>query len=100
MSAPEEVLKLVERFALHLDSYSHGAKIEEKPEVRKAGGVYYTPTYIYPNLHRRLHFVRHTLGKPLGEATGRATGSDTVPGSATIPNRPSLGSATVPVAAA
>ena len=25
---------------------SHQAKIEEKPEVRKAGGVYYTPTYI------------------------------------------------------
>ena len=24
----------------------HQAKIEEKPEVRKAGGVYYTPTYI------------------------------------------------------
>ena len=22
------------------------AKVEEKPEVRKAGGVYYTPTYI------------------------------------------------------
>lgn len=25
---------------------SHQAKIEEKPEVRKAGGVYYTPQYI------------------------------------------------------
>ena len=24
----------------------HQAKIEEKPEVRKAGGVYYTPAYI------------------------------------------------------
>ena len=24
----------------------HHAKVEEKPEVRKAGGVYYTPTYI------------------------------------------------------
>ncbi len=24
----------------------HQAKVEEKPEVRKAGGVYYTPTYI------------------------------------------------------
>ena len=24
----------------------HRAKVEEKPEVRKAGGVYYTPTYI------------------------------------------------------
>jgi adenine-specific DNA-methyltransferase len=25
---------------------AHQAKIEEKPEVRKAGGVYYTPQYI------------------------------------------------------
>src|SRR5207244_7479933 len=24
----------------------HRAKVEEKPEVRKAGGVYYTPAYI------------------------------------------------------
>jgi type I restriction-modification system DNA methylase subunit len=24
----------------------HQAKVEEKPEVRKAGGVYYTPTYV------------------------------------------------------
>jgi restriction-modification enzyme MmeI-like protein/type I restriction and modification enzyme subunit R-like protein len=34
----------------------HQAKIEEKPEVRKAGGVYYTPTYIVD------HIVRATLG--------------------------------------
>ena len=25
---------------------NHSAKIELKPEVRKAGGVYYTPEYI------------------------------------------------------
>ena len=24
----------------------HRAVVEEKPEVRKAGGIYYTPTYI------------------------------------------------------
>lgn len=30
---------------IHLTS-EHRVKIEEKPEVRKAGGVYYTPTYI------------------------------------------------------
>lgn len=30
---------------IHLTS-DHKARIEEKPEVRKAGGVYYTPTYI------------------------------------------------------
>jgi hypothetical protein len=33
----------------------HQAKVEEKPEVRKAGGVHYTPTYI----------VRNTVGKLL-----------------------------------
>ena len=25
---------------------SHQAKVEDKPEVKKAGGVYYTPQYI------------------------------------------------------
>ena len=25
---------------------SHRSAIEEKPEVRKAGGVYYTPTFV------------------------------------------------------
>jgi hypothetical protein len=31
----------------------HQAKVEEKPEVRKAGGVHYTPQYI----------VKNTVGK-------------------------------------
>jgi hypothetical protein len=35
----------------------HQAKIEDKPEVRKAGGVYYTPTYIVE------YIVRNTVGK-------------------------------------
>ncbi len=35
---------------------SHQAKVEEKPEVRKAGGVYYTPTYIVD------YIVKHTVG--------------------------------------
>jgi type I restriction-modification system DNA methylase subunit len=35
----------------------HHAKIEEKPEVRKAGGVYYTPTYIVD------YIVKNTVGK-------------------------------------
>ena len=39
----------------------HHAVVEEKPEVRKAGGVYYTPTYIVD------YIVRHTLGPLLGE---------------------------------
>jgi len=38
----------------------HHAKVEEKPEVRKAGGVYYTPTYIVD------YIVRQTVG-PLVE---------------------------------
>jgi hypothetical protein len=37
----------------------HQAKVEEKPEVRKAGGVYYTPTYIVD------YIVKNTLGKML-----------------------------------
>jgi len=37
----------------------HRAKIEEKPEVRKAGGVYYTPTYIVD------YIVEQTVGKLL-----------------------------------
>ncbi len=37
------------------------AKVEEKPEVRKAGGVYYTPTYIVD------YIVKHTVGKLLEE---------------------------------
>ena len=35
----------------------HRAKVEEKPEVRKAGGVYYTPTYIVD------YIVKNTVGK-------------------------------------
>jgi hypothetical protein len=34
----------------------HQAKVEEKPEVRKAGGVYYTPTYIVD------YIVKNTVG--------------------------------------
>lgn len=37
----------------------HRANIEEKPEVRKAGGVYYTPAYIVD------YIIKHTLGKLL-----------------------------------
>ena len=36
---------------------SHHAKIEEKPEVRKAGGVYYTPQYVVD------YIVKNTVGK-------------------------------------
>ncbi|MGA2533691.1 MAG: N-6 DNA methylase [Candidatus Aminicenantales bacterium] len=35
----------------------HRAVVEDKPEVKKAGGVYYTPTYIVD------YIVKHTVGK-------------------------------------
>jgi type I restriction-modification system DNA methylase subunit len=37
----------------------HRAKIEEKPEVKKAGGVFYTPTYIVD------YIVQKTVGEAL-----------------------------------
>jgi len=36
---------------------SHQAKVEDKPEVKKAGGVYYTPSYIVD------YIVKNTVGK-------------------------------------
>jgi type I restriction-modification system DNA methylase subunit len=48
-----------ERFlgsVIHLTS-SHRAKVEPKPEVRKAGGVYYTPKYIVD------YIIKSTVGK-------------------------------------
>jgi predicted type IV restriction endonuclease len=41
----------------------HQAKVEEKPEVRKAGGVYYTPTYIVD------YIVKNTVGKLVEDKT-------------------------------
>ncbi len=43
----------------------HHAKVEDKPEVKKAGGVYYTPTYIVD------YIVKHTVGKLLEDKTPR-----------------------------
>ncbi len=48
---------------------AHQAKVEEKPEVKKAGGVYYTPSYIVD------YIVEHTLGKLLDEPGASATGA-------------------------
>ena len=42
----------------------HQAKVEEKPEVRKAGGVYYTPTYIVD------YIIKNTVGKLLEGGSG------------------------------
>ena len=47
---------------------NHQAKVEEKPEVKKAGGVYYTPTYIVD------YIVKNTVGKLLeGKKPGTKT---------------------------
>jgi len=43
----------------------HRAKVEEKPEVKKAGGVYYTPSYIVD------YIVRQTVGKLVEGKTPR-----------------------------
>lgn len=59
---PIELLGTIyERFlgdTIALDSKGK-AKVEEKPETRKAGGVYYTPSYIVD------YIVEHTVGKLL-----------------------------------
>ena len=61
----------------------HQAKVEEKPEVRKAGGVYYTPTYIVE------YIVKNTVGKLLEGKTPREVSSlkilDPACGSGTFP---------------
>ena len=40
-------------------SHAHRAKVEDKPEVKKAGGVYYTPAYIVN------YIVKNTVGRLL-----------------------------------
>ncbi len=61
----------------------HQAKVEEKPEVRKAGGVYYTPTYIVD------YIVKNTVGKLLEGKTPKEIASlkilDPACGSGTFP---------------
>jgi hypothetical protein len=44
---------------------AHRAVVEEKPEVKKAGGVYYTPTYIVD------YIVQQTVGKLVEGKTPR-----------------------------
>ncbi|MBN2031010.1 N-6 DNA methylase [bacterium] len=46
----------------------HHARIEEKPEVRKAGGVYYTPQYIVD------YIVKNTVGKLVEGKTPKDVG--------------------------
>jgi adenine-specific DNA-methyltransferase len=42
---------------------SHQAKVEEKPEIRKAGGIYYTPEYVVE------YILENTIGKLIKDKT-------------------------------
>ena len=59
---PADILgQVYEQFlgkVIRLDN-NHRALVEDKPEVKKAGGVYYTPTYIVD------YIVEETIGKSL-----------------------------------
>ena len=63
----------------------HQAKVEEKPEVKKAGGVYYTPTYIVD------YIVKNTVGKLLENKTPKQAAKlrvlDPACGSGSFPHR-------------
>ena len=49
---------------IHLTK-GHQARVDEKPEVKKAGGVYYTPKYIVD------YIVKHTVGRLVDGKTPR-----------------------------
>lgn len=51
---------------------SHQARVEDKPEVKKAGGVYYTPTHIVD------HIVERTLGSILDDKTPQSAMNVTI----------------------
>lgn len=74
---PVEILGTVyERFlgkVIRLTA-GHQAKVEEKPEVRKAGGVYYTPAYVVN------YIVHNTIGKQIeGKSPADLAGGKTTP---------------------
>ncbi len=75
---PVEILGTVyERFlgkVIRLTA-GHQAKVEEKPEVRKAGGVYYTPDYIVRYIVEQT-VGRLIKGKSPAQLAGCATGSN------------------------
>lgn len=63
--AAEILGHVYERFLGSVISLTAGghARVEVKPEVRKAGGVYYTPSYIVD------YIVKHTVGELLKDKT-------------------------------
>lgn len=50
----------------------HTVTVEEKPEIKKAGGVFYTPTYIVN------YIVEQTIGKKLADCTPENASSITI----------------------
>lgn len=50
----------------------HTVTVEEKPEIKKAGGVFYTPTYIVK------YIVEQTIGKKLADCTPENANSITI----------------------
>ena len=74
---PVEILGTVyERFlgkVIRLTA-GHQAKVEKKPEVRKSGGVYYTPAYIVN------YIINNTIGKQIeGKSPADLAGGKTTP---------------------
>jgi hypothetical protein len=70
---PADILgQIYEQFLGKVVRLDKGAAlVEEKPEVKKAGGVYYTPTYIVR------YIVSRTLGAALeGKTPAQASGED------------------------
>ncbi len=51
----------------------HRAVVDDKPEVKKAGGVYYTPTYIVD------YIVRQTVGKLITDISGEPVSGGALP---------------------
>ncbi len=91
---PVEILGTIyERFLGKIvRPHGRGAVIEEKPEVRKAGGVYYTPRYIVD------YVVEQTVGRLLGEISGMASPLASIspanaPGAASVASPPTEGGA-------
>ncbi len=69
---PEILGRIYEKFLgskIRLTS-EHRAKVEEKPEVRKAGGVYYTPEYIVR------YIVENTVGEVVGTTSPTGPSED------------------------
>ena len=72
---PAEILgQIYEQFLGKVIRLTEGqrAKVEEKPEVRKAGGVFYTPTYIVD------YIVRQTVGEVVRGKTPKEVSDITI----------------------